>query len=254
MEENNLVNNNNSNINGDNKDNNNQNWSWKERREFFQQELNKVEKTNKVFIYKEDLSIIEQQNFKNYCSFVYNNKNNFNTYKKIVVTEILKLIATCIYVISLLIGIPGFLEKNLLSPFGIVYLVGFIIFILVGGISEIIYHKNYSYDNSYSKSKHEYFMSEYLKCKYEFINLLSLSEERINQIKHYLNDYYYHFSDKKKVEFNNTNKINNSYTTTNYIEKANKIAKTIEVSVKVYVYLYILFIFLFAVIAATIYI
>lgn len=230
--------------------------TFNERREYFSNELNKYQKTNKIFLYKEDCNDLDNDNFTRYSRNVFNNKKNFSTYKKILTVEILKIISTCIYLVSLFIAIPAFIEKDILNPFGLVYVGGFIFFISVGFISEFVYQANNiaDNDNKYPRIKVEYFVSEYLKCKYETINSVSLNQSRIDEIKAYLNYYYYHFSDKSKPEFTNNSKIAPSYTNDNYIDKANKFAKIIGISAKLYIYFDFLFLALFAILVATMYI
>lgn len=189
-----------------------------------------------INISKKDQEIFQKSNdFLIYSNAVFNNKKNKNKFKSIVALEIFKIISIILMLIGIFVSISSVTNKEfdnniyfLLST----YCLAFIVEIW----SSIVYDtrgwflwgsKNIDgKDKSYISS---YFVSEYLKCKYESLKDVKLTNERIEQIKNNFNYAYYNL-EKKEIESykNKANKVSKKWNDNNYIEKTEKIKKILN--------------------------
>lgn len=189
-----------------------------------------------INISKKDQEIFYNSNdFLNYSKAVFNNKKNRKKFKFIICLEIFKIISIVLIVLAICFNIPNAINKNFDYIFYFLF-ASFCFGIVISIWNYIVYDGRgwflWGYKNIEGKDKSfisSYFVSEYLKCRFECLKNLKLSKNRIEQIKGNFNYAYYNLDKKDtNVFLNKDKKINKKWNENNYIQKSNKIKKILN--------------------------
>lgn len=204
---------------------------------YFKEKQQCMSPLGKINIAKKDVDILNNSNeWLNYSKAVFNNKRNYKKYKTIVVSTIIQFILLVIGIVSVIVNIPFAINKefNNVAFFSIGASCLVILFFIFLGIFHD-YRGWYLGQSSLVESNKKimpvyYFFGEYLKSKFEVINNIKPSQERIEQIKQNYISIYYKLHEKQESDFENNNKkISNKINETNYVSKYDKVMKLLNV-------------------------
>lgn len=204
---------------------------------YFKEKEQCMSSLGKINIAKKDLDILNNSNeWLNYSKAVFNNKRNYKKYKTIVVSTIIQFILLVIGIVSVIVNIPFAINKefNNVAFFSIGASCLVILFFIFLGIFHD-YRGWYLGQSSLVESNKKimpvfYFFGEYLKSKFEVINNIKPSQERIEQIKQNYISIYYKLHEKQESDFENNNKkISKKINETNYVSKYDKVMKLLNV-------------------------
>lgn len=204
---------------------------------YFKEKQQCMSPLGKINIAKKDVDILNNSNeWLNYSKAVFNNKRNYKKYKTIVVSTIIQFILLVIGIVSVIVNIPFAINKefNNVAFFSIGASCLVILFFIFLGIFHD-YRGWYLGQSSLVESNKKimpvyYFFGEYLKSKFEVINNIKPSQERIEQIKQNYISVYYKLHEKQESDFENNNKkISNKINETNYVSKYDKVMKLLNV-------------------------
>ena len=215
---------------------------------YFKEKEQCMSPLGKINIAKKDVDILNNSDeWSNYSKAVFNNKRNYKKYKTIVVSTIIQFILLVIGIVSVIVNIPFAINKefNNVAFFSIGASCLVILFFIFLGIFHD-YRGWYLGQSSLVESNKKimpvyYFFGEYLKSKFEVINNIKPSQERIEQIKQNYISIYYKLHEKQESDFENNNKkISNKINETNYVSKYDKVMKLLNVFNRTYDFLSIL--------------
>lgn len=204
---------------------------------YFKEKEQCMSSLGKINIAKKDVDILNNSNeWLNYSKAVFNNKRNYKKYKTIVVSTIIQFILLVTGIVSVIVNIPFAINKefNNVAFFSIGASCLVILFFIFLGIFHD-YRGWYLGQSSLVESNKKimpiyYFFGEYLKSKFEVINNIKPSQERIEQIKQNYISIYYKLHEKQESDFENNNKkISNKINETNYVSKYDKVMKLLNV-------------------------
>lgn len=204
---------------------------------YFKEKEQCMSPLGKINIAKKDVDILNNSNeWLNYSKAVFNNKRNYKKYKTIVVSTIIQFILLVIGIVSVIVNIPFAINKefNNVAFFSIGASCLVILFFIFLGIFHD-YRGWYLGQSSLVESNKKimpvyYFFGEYLKSKFEVINNIKPSQERIEQIKQNYISIYYKLHEKQESDFENNNKkISNKINETNYVSKYDKVMKLLNI-------------------------
>ncbi|MCF0217745.1 MAG: hypothetical protein HUJ42_01725 [Malacoplasma sp.] len=184
-------------------------------------------KKSKIFCFQIDKKYevdFRNKNFRNYSKAVCLNKHNQRLFKKLVLWKIFYyfvcflLIASSVFEMALHLkfSLP---ELNAIIWVGVNAAIFFIIYI--PWLLRIIFAFNrYSF---YQGERSNFFINEFLKCKYEFLTSTALSKQRIFEITKFFNPFYFKYRISSKLSLVRKNKVKTNSIKIDAIIQKNKV-------------------------------
>lgn len=168
--------------------------------------------------------------FKEYSKSIFVNKANKRIYKFFWSNFFIEWILFLFWIATIFTAIDSFSNKDLLSTKGIVFIAASAFYILYSGLTQLFMFNLYnswqvdSSTNNTGIKKNwncKFFVEEYLKSSFEFVNNVKISEERKQEWEKNFSASQYNIQKKgKDLENNKPSFLIKKMTKENYIRKS----------------------------------